>query len=197
MLLIAEILDRFVVDQAVERLGGGIIVGVVHGPAIAAAAAGKNGGEADIDDDRQAGDDRIAPVEHVPDDGGDHHQFQRRRHDVEDREAQHRLHAQHAAVDDPRQAAGLAVEMKAQADRMQMAEGAQRQQPNGALLHRGEQGVADLAKAGGADAYRAIGQDQCNRNDEGGRRRRPSAPADRRCGRRSPGHRRSRPWTAP
>ena len=197
MLLVAEILHRFVVDQAVQRLGGGIVVGVVHGPAVAAAAAGQHRGEADIDHHREAGDDGIAPVEHVPDDGGDHHQFQRRRHDVEHGEAQHRLHAQHAAVDHPGQAAGLAVEVKAQADRVQVAEGAQRQQPHRALLDRGEQRVADFPEAGRADA------DRRRRPGSGrpGRRtpppRRPLAPGSRRCGRRSPAHRRWRPWTAP
>jgi len=50
-----------------------------------------------------------------------------------------------------------------------MAEGAQGQQPHGALLHRCEQRVADLAEAGGADPDQAIGQDQGHRNDEGGR----------------------------
>ena len=49
-------------------------------------------------------------------------------------------------------AAGLPVEVEAQADRVQMLEGTQRQQAHRALLDRGEQRVADLAEAGRADA---------------------------------------------
>ena len=166
--LVAEILHRFVVDQAVQRFGRGVVVGVVHRPAVAAAAAGEDGGEADIDQHREAGDDRVAPVEHVPDDGGDHHQLQCRRNNIEDGEAQHRLHSQHAAIDDPRQSAGLPVQVETQADRVQVAEGTQRQQPHSALLNRGEEGIADLAEARRSHADRAIRQDQRHRDDENG-----------------------------
>ncbi len=62
-----------------------------------------------------------------------------------------------AAVDRARQAAGLAVEMEAQADsacrcwKVRSAADAHR-----ALLHLGEQRVAQLAEPGGADAQQAV-----------------------------------------
>ena len=89
--------------------------------------------------------------------------FEQRRDDVEDGEAQHVLDAVGAALDGAGQAAGLAVEMEAQAEAVHVLEGLQRDAADGALLDGGEDGVAQFAEAGGGEAEQAVG------DDEGGR----------------------------
>ena len=168
MRLVAEILHRLEVQQAVERLGGGVVVVLVHRAPRAHAPAGEARGEADIADHGSEGHRGEPPVEQVPDDRGDHQQLDQRRHHVEHREPQHRLDAGGAAVDRTRQRAGLPIEMEAQAQRMQMAEGAQCRDAHRALLHLGEQRIAQFAERGGADAQPAIGEHQRQRHIQHG-----------------------------
>ena len=154
MRFVAEVLDGFVIEQTVQRLAGGIVVALIQRAAIAAAPPGQRAGEADIDQHREKRDDGIAPTEHAPDDRGDQQQFHRRGDHVEHGEAQHRLHARHASVDDARQPAGLPVEVKPQADPVQMLIGLQGHHPHRALRDRGEQGVPDFAEPRRADRAR-------------------------------------------
>ncbi len=167
--LVAEILHRLVVQQAVERLGAGVVVGVVHRAADARAPGGEAHGEAGVAHHRGKRDRGEAPVEQAPDDRGDQQQLDHRRHHVEHRETQHRLDALRAAIDRTGQRTGLAVEMKAQAERVQMLEGAPRGGADGALLHLGEQRIAQLAERGGADAQQAVADHQPQRDGEQGR----------------------------
>ena len=57
-----------------------------------------------------------------------------RRHDVEQEIGEQELGAADAALDGARQAAGLALEMEAQRQRMEMAEGRERHLPHRVLL---------------------------------------------------------------
>ena len=164
MRLVAEILHRLEVQQAVERLGGGVVVVLVHRAPRPHAPAGEAHGEADIADH---GDERHRgepPVEQAPDDRGDQQQLDQCRHHVEHREPQHGLDAGGAAIDRTRQCAGLAIQMEAQAQRMQMAERAQRRDTHRALLHGREQRITQLPKSGGRDAQQAIADDQPQRH---------------------------------
>ena len=68
-----------------------------------------------------------------------------------------------AAIDGARQAAGLAVQMEAHRQRVQVLERLQRHHPAGALLHGGEHRVAQLAEARGGDAQQSVGDDQRRR----------------------------------
>ena len=79
-------------------------------------------------------------------------------------EADQELHALRAALDDAAEAAGLALQVKAQRQRMEVAESGQRQVAHGALRHRREDGVADFAESLGQHARQAIGQDERHRH---------------------------------
>jgi hypothetical protein len=73
------------------------------------------------------------------------------------------LDALDAPVDGPGQAAGLAVQVKAQGEIVHVAEGHQRHPPNRALGHLGEERVAQLAEAARHDPGKTIGQQQPDR----------------------------------
>ena len=75
-----------------------------------------------------------------------------------------------AALDDAAQPAGLAVEVEAQRQRMQMAEHFEGEVADRPLRHRREQRVADLAQRLRQHAGRAIGQDEDDRHGDGLRR---------------------------
>ena len=78
-------------------------------------------------------------------------------------EAQKELDALHATLDDPAQAPGLAGDVIAQAERMDVAKGFQRQLPQRALAHTRKDRVAQLVESHAHDAHEAIGDHQPDR----------------------------------
>src|SRR3546814_7305884 len=65
---LAEVLDRLEVQQAVDRLGVGVVVGIVHPLADLDAPLRHLEGEHHVGGDGDEGDDGKAPVEHHPED---------------------------------------------------------------------------------------------------------------------------------
>ncbi len=163
---VAEILHRLVVQQAVDRPRACLVVGLVHGAADAHAEIGEGQREAQIAADRGEGQQREAPVEQAPDDAGHRHHLEDGRDHVEDGKPQNRLDAGRAAIDHPRQGAGLAVEMKAQREPVQVIERLQRQPASCPLLHRSEHCVTQFAEACRAEPQKPIGHDQRRRNHQ-------------------------------
>jgi len=90
--------------------------------------------------------------------------FQQRRQHVEQHEGQQELDPLGAALDHPRQAAGLAFQVKAERERVKMPESPERDQADRVLGDPGENRVAQLAEAARQDARRAIGQQQAERD---------------------------------
>src|SRR3546814_6539732 len=76
--------------------------------------------------DGEEGDKGEAPVEHHPEDAAGQRDLQQRRDDVEGGEVQQELDALGAAVDGAAEAAGLALQVKAQGERVEVAESRQR-----------------------------------------------------------------------
>ncbi len=68
MRLVAEVLHRLVVQQAVDGLGVGVLVGRVHLPPEAQAPVGEEQGEGDVDADGGERDRGEGQVEHPPED---------------------------------------------------------------------------------------------------------------------------------
>ena len=103
-------------------------------------------------------DDDIAPVELVQQHGCDHQHFDDGRHELQDDHADDGLDGVAAALQDPGQSAGLALQMEAQGQQVHVLEGEHRQPPH--RMHRdlGEQRVANLGDAGHQDAHAAIGR---------------------------------------
>ena len=166
MFLVAEILDRFVVQQAVDGLGVGLFVGFVHAPHELDAPFGHGEGEADIDDDRNEHDGGERRVVAVQQDAAHEADFDQRRQYVEEHEGEQELDALRAALDGPAQAAGAAVEMETQGERVQMAENPQRHLAHRLLRDAGEHGVAQFAERHREEARDAERDDQRHGHDD-------------------------------
>ena len=104
------------------------------------------------------GRQREAPIVERPQDAADQRDLEQRRQHVEQHEEQQELDALGAALDRAGQAAGLPVEMEAQRQRMQVAEGLQRDVADRALRHAGEDAVAQFGEELGRDPRQAIGE---------------------------------------
>ena len=162
--LVAEVLDGLVVQQAVDRLGVGLGVGIVHAAHELDAPFRQGDREHDVGRDHAQGDRREAPVVERPQDHADQADLEQGRQDVEGREADQELHPLGSAFDDPAQAAGLALEMETEAERVEMVEHFEGEVADRPLRHRREDRVAHLAERLGQHAGEAVGQDQRDRH---------------------------------
>ncbi len=159
----AEILHRLEVQQAVDRLLVGVGVLLVHLLADLHAPFGHLEGEPDIERDGDHHGQQVAGPEGEGEDAADHRQFQRQRAHREQQEAQQELDALDAALDDPAQPAGLAGDVVAQAERVDVLEGLERQHPERPLADPREHRVAQLVEADAGHPHHAIGHHQPDR----------------------------------
>ena len=83
MRFIAEILDGFVIQQAIHRLGIRFLIRLVHLPAKAQAPIGENQREGDIGDDGAKHGERERSREHPPKNDRDKQNLDNGRNDVE------------------------------------------------------------------------------------------------------------------
>ena len=120
MLLVGEVLHRLEIEQAVDCLGVGVGVAFIHRPPHCNPPICRRGGKAHVHNDHYRHCHRIAPIELDEEDPQDQEKFD----NCWDR-GQHG--AAHNCFDriapplkDPRKPAGLALEMKAQRQRVQM-----------------------------------------------------------------------------
>ena len=146
-LLGAEIFHRLEVQKAVDRLLVRRRIGVVHLLADRHPPFGDAEGVGDIGPDRADDDQRIAPVKQEGEDQRDQCELKDQRPDREQHETQQEIDALHAALDNAGQPAGLAGDVIAQRQRMDVLKGFQRQRPQRALRHPHEDRVAQFAKA--------------------------------------------------
>ena len=138
------------------RLGVGLVHVAADGDAPLAGCEGKP----HIGANRGEHDHHIDPAEIPSDEARDHQQLDRGRDRVQHRHPHDRIDAGHAALDDAVKPPGAALQMKAQGERVQMAEGAVGELTHGMLRDRGEPHVADLREQHHQHAADAIGHDQ-------------------------------------
>ena len=155
--LVREVLDRLVVEQRVEGLRVGLRVLLVHRPAEGGAPFGHGHREADVDEQRAEGDRREPAVELGRQQDDHHRDLDQRRQDVVDRVVEQRLDRARAALDVARDAAGLALEVEAQAELQQVLEGLERDAPRDPRRDRIEEELAQLGEQRDRDAQRAVG----------------------------------------
>ena len=158
-----EILDGLEIQQAVDGLLVGVGILIIHLAAQFHAPFGDRKGEPDIDRDGQHDHRQVPDVEQEKQDPRDHQQFQNQRPDREKQETQQEVHALHTAFDDPAEAPGLARQVIAHRQAMDMGEGFQRQRPERALPDGGEYRIAQLLKAVRKKPRHAIGHGQTHR----------------------------------
>ena len=171
--LVIEVLDRLVVEQAVDRACIGPRVELVHGPPESGSPFGDRDRVDDVDDECAQGDadepDVVA--------GEQDHRHQRDLHQRgqyrEQREADERRDAARAALHVAGEPSGLAREMETQGQSVQVTEHPQRDGAHRALRHLGEQEFAQLGESGRRQAHRPVGdkqgqrQHQCLRSGHG------------------------------
>ena len=162
VVLVAEVLDGLEVEQAVDGLGAGLAVVLVHRPAELGAPLGDAQRPRDVAADGDEGDQGEPHGIKRPQHAADEQDLQEGGEDVEDHEGEHELDALGAALDGPADAAGLAVQMEAQGQPVQVAERTQPGQADGALGDLGEHRVADLAEGLGHDPGQAVGDEQAD-----------------------------------
>ena len=166
MRLVGEIFDRLEIQQAVDRLGIGLAVALVHVAAKAHPPIGHQKGKADIEQNRRQGDEREGPVVEPPQDRRYQQDLDDRRDHVEQHERQQEIDAGGAALDRPRQPAGAALEVKAQGQRVDMAKRRQGQPPHRALGYRGKDRVAQLVETLRHHSRQPVGDDQRHRHGD-------------------------------
>ena len=162
--LVAEVLDRLVVEQAVDRLGIRLLVALVHPAPVLGAPLGDGEGEGDVARDGDEGDEGEPEIEERPQDAADEADLDEGRQDVEEHEAERELDPRRPPLDRAHHAAGAAVEMEAQCQAVEMHEGAERHLPDGARRDLGEDRVPELAEDERHHAREAVGEDNGDRH---------------------------------
>nr|GEU28155.1 hypothetical protein [Tanacetum cinerariifolium] len=156
VVLVAEVLDGLIVDQRVDGAGIGLRIEFVHGAAKVRAPVGDRDREHDVRHQRDEGNHRepdIVMQHQVTQHQRDFHQ---RGQDVEQRVGNQRAHRARAAFDIARHAAGLAIEVEAQRQGVQVTEHLQRNGAHGALRHARKQELAQLGEHGRRQPQQAI-----------------------------------------
>ena len=170
-LLVAEVLDRLVVEQAVDRARVRLRVELVHLAAGTRAPVGDRDRREDVERQRGERDRDERPVVAGDQDRRDEADLDQRGQDREQREADQRGDAALAALDVAREPARLPREMEAQRQRVQVAEHLERDRAHRALRHLCEQVFAKLGEERRRQPQHAVGDEQ----REGHRERSPNA----------------------
>ena len=170
-LLGAEVFHGLVVEEAVDRLGVGLGVALVHGAADLDAPVGRPHRVPEIEHDHQRDRAGVAPVERVEQHGQHQRELDDGRHEGHQRHARDVLDAEPAALQHAREPAGLALQVKAQREAMHVLEGGERE-----LAHRmhgdpGEHALAHLHQQRHGHAGEAV--------EQGGQHRRADQPRER------------------
>ena len=158
VVLVAEILDRLVVQQAVDRLavGDGTLghrLALVRAQPLGADHQGH--GVEGQRDDQDHGEDQVEAGQH---DRGHEQHLGQQRQDQEHAVEQELARTVEALVEHAADLAGAASQMEAQGQGVQMLERMARQPPAGALLDRPVECPAQLAQHLGQPLHHHIGQ---------------------------------------
>ncbi|MPM30571.1 hypothetical protein SDC9_77121 [bioreactor metagenome] len=126
--------------------------------------------EAYVQHQRHHGDPEEPRIEAHGQNAQHQRHFDKGGQDAVERIGNQRFHALHAALDVARHAAGLAFQMKAQAQAMQVFKRRQRDAARRALRGLGEHQLAQFGEQRRGQAQQPVGQQQPHRHDEDRRR---------------------------
>ena len=166
--LVAEVLHRLVVEQAVDGARVGLRVELVGVLPDLDAPLGDEERVADVGGHRGESDRRKAPVEPREQHRGHQGELEDHRDDRKDQVRQQRGNAPRPALDVARHAAGLPVEVEAQRQVVQMAEHPERHAADGALRDAHEHHVAQLGEQRGHEAQDAVHRQHGRRHGQHG-----------------------------
>ena len=164
--LVAEVLDRLVVDQAVHGLRVGLGLEAVHLVAEVHPPVGDGEGEPGVDQHGHQGDQGEDEVVAGEQDRRHEPELHQRRQHVEDHVVEERADAAGAPLQVPEDGAGLALQVEAQGEVQQVREHPVREPAHGAVADLGEDRVAQLVEEGRRHLERAVGRQQGHRQHE-------------------------------
>jgi hypothetical protein len=131
---------------------------LVHAAADGDAPFGGEIGEAHVERDGGKRHDHVAPVELIKQHGRDQRHFNDSRDELKNDHADDGLDGVAAALKHTGEPTGLAIEMKAQRQKVHVLEGEDRQPSHRVHRHLGEHAVAKLRQPRHQDAHEAIGE---------------------------------------
>ena len=166
MHLVAEILDRLVVEQAVDRLGVGLAILLVHAPAVFQPPLGDREGEGDKGADGDERDRSVSDAVEDPEDAADHGDLHQGRQDVEQHEGEQELDSLDAALDGAAQAPGAPLDVEAERELVEMVEDLQCYGSDRALPDLGEDRIPELAEGDREHPERAVSEQDRHRHHD-------------------------------
>ena len=164
--LVVEVFDGLVVQQRIHGLAVRGRVLHIRRTAELGAPLRQLDGEGDVGEQRHGRDGGKAPVKGERQNAQHQQHFDQRGQDAVERVRDQRFGAAHAALDVARHAAGLALQVEAQAQGMQVAERGQGDRTRRTLRGLGEHQIAQLGEQRGGKAQRAVGQQQARRHHQ-------------------------------
>ena len=167
---VVEVLHRLVVQQRIHRLGVRGRVELVGFAAELGAPLGHQHGVDDVQHQRGECDPGKPGVKLHGQHAQHQNHFNERGEHIEQRERDQRLDAAHPALDVARHATRLPLQVKAQAQRVQVLKGLQRNRARRPLRGLGKDQLAQLVEHGSGQAQRAVGHQQAHGHDQHGGR---------------------------
>ena len=164
--LVAEILDGLVVEQAVDRARVRLRVELVHLAAERRAPVGDRDGRDHVERERGERDRDEDPVVARDQDRRDERDFEHRGQDRIQRIADQGGDAALAAFDVAREPTRLPGQVKAQRQRVQVPEDLERDRPDCTLRDFREQKLAELGEERRRETQRAVGDQQRQRDGQ-------------------------------
>ena len=156
----AEVFDRLVVEQAVDRLGVGVGVALVHRAPDRHPPVRRDEGPGEIDEDHAQHDADVAEIELEEEHHQDQRELHRRGYGCEHDDAHDGLDGVATPLQHTGQATGLALQMEAEAELMQVDEDLLGQTAHRVHGDGGEERVATLRGEAHEDAQDAVERDQ-------------------------------------
>src|SRR5690554_2046683 len=163
---VVEVFDGFIVQQAVDGPGVGLVVPCISFPHELGSPLGDFDGEHNVHHHRHQNGENVTDVEYDQQDGRHKQDFQDGGHNVEQGKAQQEADAVGTPFNVTGQATGFSVQVKTQLALMQVFKHSQRHPPHGPFRHPGKHGIPQFAEQGGAKAQATVGHDQHNRNPQ-------------------------------
>ena len=159
---VVEVFDRFVIEQGIDRLGVGRRIKLVGLAAKLDAPFGHRHGKNHIHHQRGQGDQGKADVQLVAQHCEHQQHLDQGGHDVEKRKRHQRFNAAHAALDVAGHAAGLALQVKAQAQAVQVLKRGQRNRAGRAVGGFGEDKFPQFIEQRVGKAQGPVGHEQAH-----------------------------------
>ena len=163
MRFVAEIFHRLVIEQAIDGLGMGLGILLIHTAAKFEPPLRHRKRECDKRGNSDKSDGGIFHAIEPPQYAANHNDFDQGGENVEQHEGEQKLNALHATFNSTRQSTGAPFQVKAQRQSVQMIENTKRYRADGTLGDFGEYSIPQFAKCHRRDTQNAISNQDSDR----------------------------------